>query len=577
MDAAKAFVANLTPAVVSSQDNIAAGSSVLGLLAHLYWQRFEPDSISYGQFTLALGGSLVLFFYSILQSIPLAVLYAAEVITIFNTVVLLSMVIYRLSPWHPIAKYPGPALAKVSKLYWWYQAKIGQTGYTQAALHNKYGDVVRIGPNWVSVRSADAIPIIYGGSKGGIAHGRPPWMKNDWYEGAIRGATRISMHQEVDVAKHHIRRKLWDNGFTGKALADYRPEILEFCDKLIRNVSMVTSRADATGETQTIDMALQSSYFSFDVMGVLGFGEPFGMLDAGVKHFFVETLENAMQTLIPFHEISWIRILLRKLLPLPERLKVFEKQNMERFERRAKQGSARRDLFTYLLGEEKEDTGQIFKLTRFELVADAGLIVVAGSDTTSSLLTWFWYYVTKYPQTYRALRAELAGLSADELTDTTVLSKLPYLNAALNETMRMQPAVPSGLRRIVPLGGVEIEGHYFPEGTVLSVPAYAIQHDARWWGDDCDTFRPERWLDTTDKYNKSAYLPFSYGSRGCPGKGLAMTEGRLAVAQLATRFEFSFPQGFSQTEFEAGVRDHFTIQNIALPLVPTVSPVKPAA
>lgn len=400
---------------------------------------------------------------------------------------------------------------------------------------------------------------------------------DDRYEGAIRGATRISVHQEVDVDKHHIRRKLWDHGFTGKALADYKPEILEFCDKLVRNVSAASSRASTTGETQTIDMGLQSSYFSFDVMGVLGFGEPFGMLDAGVKHFYVETLENAMQALIPFHEISWIRILLRKMLPLPERLKIFEKQNIERFERREKQGSARRDLFTYLLGEEKEDSGQMFKLTRLELIADTGTIVVAGSDTTSSLLTWFWYYSTKYSQTYKALRAELAGLTSDQLTDTTLLSKLPYLNAAFNETMRMQPAVPGGLRRLVPPGGVEIDGHYLPHGTVLSVPGYAIQHDSRWWGDDCDTYRPERWLDTTGKYNKNAFLPFSYGSRGCPGKGLAMVEARLAVAQVASRFEFAFPPSFNQREFEEGVRDHFTIQNKALPLIPIPSPVGQAA
>ncbi|CAK9781741.1 cytochrome P450 [Cutaneotrichosporon oleaginosum] len=576
MEALKTFTAQLTPATVSAQSNILAGATALGVLAHLYWQRFEPDPISYGQFALALGGGLVYFFYHFLGSLPTAILYTAEVFTVFNTVVLLSMVIYRLSPWHPLAKYPGPAAAKVSKIYWWYQAKIGQTGYTQAKLHDQYGDFVRIGPNWISVRSADAIPIIYGGSKLGAGHGRAPWMKNDWYEGAIRGATRISVHQEVDVDKHHIRRKLWDHGFTGKALADYKPEILDFCDKLVRNVNMVVARGNATGKPQAIDMGLQSSYFSFDVMGVLGFGEPFGMLDAGVKHLFVDTLEKAMRTLIPFHEISWIRILLRKLLPLPERLKVFEKQNEERFERREKLGSARRDLFTYLLGEEK-DGAETFKLTRLELIADAGTIVVAGSDTTSSLLTWFWYYSTKHPETYKTLRDELAGLNADQLIDTTLLSKLPYLNAALNETMRMQPAVPGGLRRLVPMGGVEIEGHYLPEGTVLSVPGYAIQHDPRFWGKDCNEYRPERWLDTSGKYNKNAYLPFSYGSRGCPGKGLAMVEARLAVAQLATRFEFAFPPGFSQREFEEGVRDHFTIQNMPLPLVPIPSPVAKAA
>lgn len=180
MDAIKTVAAHLTPAAVSSQANILAGSSALGLLAHFYWQHFEPDPISYGQFALVLGGASVYFFHHFLGSVVLAALYTAEVFAVLNTVVLLSMVVYRLSPWHPLAKYPGPASAKVSKLYWWYQAKIGQTGYTQAALHKEYGDFVRIGPNWVSVRSANAIPAIYGGSKLGAGHGRAPWMKNDW-------------------------------------------------------------------------------------------------------------------------------------------------------------------------------------------------------------------------------------------------------------------------------------------------------------------------------------------------------------------------------------------------------------
>jgi hypothetical protein len=182
MDGIKAFAAHLTPAAVSSQANILAGSTGLGLLAHLYWQRFEPDPISYGQFALVLGSALVYFFYHFLGSIATAALLTAEVFTVLNTVVLLSMVVYRLSPWHPLAKYPGPALAKVTKLYWWHQAKIGQTGYTQAKLHHEYGDFVRIGPNWISIRSADAIPTIYGGSKlgAGKGRGRAPWKKNDW-------------------------------------------------------------------------------------------------------------------------------------------------------------------------------------------------------------------------------------------------------------------------------------------------------------------------------------------------------------------------------------------------------------
>lgn len=181
MDQLKAFATHLTPASVSSQGNIFILSSGAGLLAHQYFQRFEPDPISYGQFIITLGAALALFFNHFLGSIGSAALYTAEVITILNAVTLASIIVYRLAPWHPLAKYPGPWQAKISKVYWWHQAKIGQTGYTQAKLHKEFGsDFVRIGPNWVSVRNADAIPIIYGGSKIGVTSGRAPWAKNDW-------------------------------------------------------------------------------------------------------------------------------------------------------------------------------------------------------------------------------------------------------------------------------------------------------------------------------------------------------------------------------------------------------------
>lgn len=559
-----ALTAQLTPSAVSSQVNILPLSAISGLLAHQYFKRFEPDPISYSQFTSTIAVCLGWFFYHYLRSITAAALYTIEVLVILNVVQLVSIVIYRLSPWHPLAKYPGPWAAKVSKIYWWRESRLGRTSFTQAALHKQYGEFVRFGPNWVSVLSVDAIPIVYGGSR----FGRTPWMKSDWYDGAVRGAKRISLHQEVDMLKHHARRKVWDHGFTGKAIADYKPEILEFISKLERNVAAVEAQPG-----KTIDMGLQSNFFSFDVMGVLAFGEPFGMLDAGEKHFFMQTLEEAMQALFPFSELPWLRIIFARCLPIPARLKRFEKQNIERFERRLAQGSSRRDIFTYLLGEEKDEGGQTIKFTRMELIADTGLVVVAGSDTTSSLLSWFWYYNTLNPASYARLREELSQLKPEQLTDTALLSKLPYLNAALNETLRMQPAVGGGLRRVVPPGGFELDGHYLPERTVVCVPGYAIHHDPRYWGDDCDTYRPERWLDESGRYDKNAFNPFGFGSRSCPGKGLAFTEARLAVAGLATKFEFAFPDDFDRRKFEESVRDHFTIQYGPLLLIPKRSPV----
>lgn len=93
------------------------------------------------------------------------------------------------------------------------------------------------------------------------------------------------------------------------------------------------------------------------------------------------------------------------------------------------------------------------------------------------------------------------------------VKRLTYLEAVINESLRIHSTSAIGLPRLVPEGGLTILGKYFPPNTVLSVPSYTIHRDKGVWGDDADVFRPERWFERDQTAIQKTFNPFSYGPR----------------------------------------------------------------
>ena len=115
------------------------------------------------------------------------------------------------------------------------------------------------------------------------------------------------------------------------------------------------------------------------------------------------------------------------------------------------------------------------------------------------------------------------------------------LDAVIKETMRIHSTSSLGLPRVVVGEGVTVHGHFFPPGTVLSVPSYTIHHSKAIWGEDADSFRPERWNNITEE-QKNAFIPFSYGPRACVGRNVAEMELALIGATIFKNFEFECRQ-----------------------------------
>lgn len=113
----------------------------------------------------------------------------------------------------------------------------------------------------------------------------------------------------------------------------------------------------------------------------------------------------------------------------------------------------------------------------------------------------------------------------------------------MKETLRIHTANSSGLPRVVPPGpDIEICGHMFPAGTVLSVPAYTLHHDKSIWGPDAECFRPERFLEPLTALQEKAYIPWSIGPRACIGRNVAEMQLSLTAALILRRYDFEVYQ-----------------------------------
>lgn len=174
---------------------------------------------------------------------------------------------------------------------------------------------------------------------------------------------------------------------------------------------------------------------------------------------------------------------------------------------------------------------------------------VAGSETTATELCGLTNYLLRDPERFQRLKDELrAACKSEADINMDILGSLPYMNACIEEGLRIFPPVPIGLLRTVPKGGSLIDGHMVPENTSVCVGSWAAAHSRANFADP-DSFIPERFLDTPEskeKYGrdvKKAAQPFSLGPRGCIGRNLTYVELRLILGALLWNFDLEFADG----------------------------------
>lgn len=190
----------------------------------------------------------------------------------------------------------------------------------------------------------------------------------------------------------------------------------------------------------------------------------------------------------------------------------------------------------------------------------------AGHDTTSIMLSWALYELSRTPRALQDLQYELDNLLGPETdpsivfsriinSGSDVLSRMTFTSAVIKEVLRLHPPA-STARMTQPGTGYTLRTtdgtEHCVDGSILYICHSVIQRDPAIWGDSADLFMPERWLDVTAISDPdiaaaaslrasapvSAWRPFERGPRNCIGQDFAKIEAYVILAVVARRYEF---------------------------------------
>ncbi|PVH83865.1 cytochrome P450 [Cadophora sp. DSE1049] len=488
-------------------------------------QRLDLDNVSFSRLGQALSSSSLLDLQSLV-----ALALVASALTI----------VYRLCL-HPLAGVPGPFLAKFSG-FWRQQRYWAGTWHDDILLlHKTYGRVVRIAPNELSIVDGNAVKQLY-------SHGSKS-VKTSWYKTWEPSNGRTNVFAVQDKKMHSYLRKRVSSIYSMSSILKYEPYV-QVCLSLLMKQLMKHARVG-----DTIDMAMWTNAFAYDVVGELAYGEEFGHLrtesDVGkVRQTLCEAfflIANLGHTpgqmgLLDNKLTAKITHLLRIDDPSSRFKQWNKKKVLPRWEGKGPQGRA--DMLSHFLKMKTENGSPV----DFEEVIQESLTIMgAGADTTSIGMRACLYYICKNPDVYARLQREIDEFyAANNLTEPVTYLQtqgMPYLQAVVKEATRLFPSINYQLLRHCPDGGMTIDGRFIPAGTVVGVSPLAQNRDQAIWGKDADEFRPERWLEdlvyarTLEAYN----MTFGgNGPRMCIGKNIALVEMHKFVAQLMWTFDFEF-------------------------------------
>jgi cytochrome P450 len=461
-----------------------------------------------------------------------AVLVTSSVAAIFTY--LFGLIVYRLY-FHPLAKYPGKLIDKITGWHDVYYTFTSDRHLAHQALHEKFGDYVRINPNTLSINTATGLKDIYGPK----ANAR----KSDWYAGLYTVPGVFSVHSVINKVEHSSKRRIMAHAFSEAALHSMEPRIIETVDEWMTKLG--------EKDVATWDMSRWSNYLSLDILGKLCFGESFNTISSTTNRWALSALIDSLTVRYThgFKPFLYSWRVLRRLVYGP--IAVFDQNPFTLYARAAvarrmspDHKSMGKDFISWLIDAKDPNTGKGFTLP--QVWAESSLLIAAGSDTSSTAMAALLFYLTRNPEKLSKVIAELQSHfpTVKDIHSGPELNACAYLRACIDEALRLSPPVPSLLPRTSLPGGMNIDNHFIPEGVNVGVGAYSLHHNPSCFPDPY-AFKPERWIVNPNdgvtaesiQLAKDAFCPFSIGPRGCIGKNMAYLELMLVLGRLLYVFD----------------------------------------
>ncbi|KAI1276338.1 trichodiene oxygenase [Xylaria sp. FL0933] len=472
----------------------------------------------------------------------------------FMIMYLVGTVFYRLTL-HPLAHFPGPKLAAITRWYEAYYDVIlnGQYTFKIKELHKEYGPIIRISPYELHVHDPDFLNTLYNQD----IMGKYAWSSDAH---TAKGSTVFT----VDHHLHKARRQPLNSVFSKAKVYARQDMIRSYVDKLCRRIS------EHSGTT--FDLGAASLAFTQDVANDFIMGKTYGSLDR--EDFDVSmllVLQGAGKVWRLNKHLRWYGHLL-KAIPLwvlsmtaGDTLKVFLLRLHEQYRDTENQvklatSSAAKDNHVAsrtIVNEILDSKLPSSEKSVQRIYEDVSTICNAAFETTANVLRSVLFHLFSNPDILQRLRTELESV---ETSDLKTLEKLPYLTSGLKEGLRLGGGTSTRLQRISEKDLLHKEWR-IPACHPVGMTPFLIHTDEDVYH-NARAFLPERWMDVENRERlEKAFAPFSKGSRICLGMHLAWAELYIVVATLVQRFDFTFPSATAE-DFVCD-SDQFLIQTKA--------------
>lgn len=463
-------------------------------------------------------------------------------------IIILSIRALQIRYRHDLRKIPGPFLASFSNIdRIWSCVREDQMNY-HISLHRKYGRLVRVGPNHVSISGSNAIQQIYSIST--------KFIKSDFYvsfDPKTPAGTIPTIFSVRDETIHKAIKRPVANAYSMSTMRELEP-MNDACSEIFLR------KLDGMVGTD-VDLGKWLHWYAFDVISSITFSDRLGFMEqeediGGI----INAIEGRLVYCSVVGQAPWLHKYCLLGNPFVERLAnrfipavaalgsssmivSFAAKQLQRYQ--SKDPKATETQLSDMLDRFKrfKDGEQVMDYSR--LLSHASGNIFAGSDTTAISLRAIFYYLCRTPSAHAKLLAEIDQADREgRLSDPVTFAEaqeLKYFQAVVKEALRMHPAVGFLLERVVPRGGAEVGGTWLAGGTVVGINPWVVARDKEAYGEDSEEFRPERWLTASEQQLKAMEknnLAFGAGARTCIGKNISLLEMSKLVPQVLRRFDF---------------------------------------
>ncbi|KAI1150238.1 cytochrome P450 [Nemania diffusa] len=465
--------------------------------------------------------------------------------------------VYRLFL-HPLARFPGPKVAAISR---WYEAyydvvQNGQYTFKIAEMHKKYGPIVRISPFELHINDPAFFNTIY--------RQEGKWDKYAWNVDAFtaKGATIFT----PDHTLHKARREPLNPFFSKSAIFKREEMLHRHLRKLLARISSFA------GQQRAINLGAAVQAYTRDVANEFILDKDYNSLS---QDFDVSVSRPNPESGHLWRTTKHVRWFGPLLTAIPRMIitrsadkgtKSFFKTITEHLQDTKKLMSKTDDadvghnlvhaIMTSKLPPSEKDVRRVFE--------DISTVLGAGTGTTAAALRLILVNLFTNAPLLQRLRDELAHAGLDSsasLPAIKALEQLPFLTSLLMEGLRLSPAIASRMTRLAPDRDIHYDRWTIPAGTPVGMTLILMHTDETIYP-NAQKFEPDRWGDAQVRRKlEKSFAPFSKGSRNCVGQHLAWAEMYLIVAVLALRYDFRMEADVddflcNSDQFAIGTKSH---------------------